>query len=178
MNSSALGLRESEFVHNPFKIRVSVSPTPPALQDVSPTSFQSQLLWRFIFLVQVLQAGDPDVGLRSLGPQWGPLWLWYSLLLSCQARGMCVLTRPHLWSPIHHNGAFSFYILSYRKYVLWVFKLFLGIVILYIVIVFCVSAGGGELKILLLHNLDLTLPGFWTSFSSVPTAMYRASFCC
>ena len=94
--ASALGLRESKFVCNPLKNRVSVSHTPPALPDISPTGFQTQILWVFIFPVQVSQAGEPDVELRPLAPQWGPLWLWYPSCLWVAKPGVWVLIRPHL----------------------------------------------------------------------------------
>lgn len=46
----------------PFKSEVSVSYSPLALLNVSPTVFQSQRFWGFSFPVQVPCAG---------GPRWG-----------------------------------------------------------------------------------------------------------
>ena len=56
----------SEFVHMPFKSRVSFSYSPLALSEVSPTGCQSQMLWWLIFPLQVPQAGEPDFGLRPM----------------------------------------------------------------------------------------------------------------
>ena len=67
--ASVLGLKVSEFVRVPFKSRVRVSYSSPALLDTSPAGFQTQmLLWGLIFLVQVPRAGVPDVGLEPLSP--------------------------------------------------------------------------------------------------------------
>lgn len=65
--ASVLGLRESEFVHKPFKRGVLVSYSSLASPNVSPTGFQIRLRG-LIFLVQVS-------GL------WCPMWGWNSLLL-------------------------------------------------------------------------------------------------
>ena len=65
--ASVLGLRESEFVHKPFKRGVLVSHSSLAFPNVSPTGFQIQL-WGLIFLVLVS-------GL------WCPMWGWNSSLL-------------------------------------------------------------------------------------------------
>ena len=54
-----LGLGASEFVHKPFKSRVLVSHSPLALPDISPTGFQSYILWKIIFLVQDPRIGSP-----------------------------------------------------------------------------------------------------------------------
>ena len=61
----------SEFVHKPFKSRVSVSHSPLALLDVSLTGYQRQTSRGLVFLVQVPQTGDFDVGLRPLTSEQG-----------------------------------------------------------------------------------------------------------
>lgn len=45
---SSLKLRESKFVHEPFKNAISVSHIPLALSDVSLSCFQSLILWGLI----------------------------------------------------------------------------------------------------------------------------------
>ena len=51
------------------KNRVSVSNSPPAFLAISPSGFQSQMLQRLVFLEQVPQARELDVGLKALAPQ-------------------------------------------------------------------------------------------------------------
>lgn len=45
---SSLRIRESKFVHEPFKSGISVSDIPLALPVVSPSCFQSPILWGLI----------------------------------------------------------------------------------------------------------------------------------
>ena len=72
---SALELRVSEFLHEPFKSKVSFSYKTLALLDVSLTGFQSQMLWGFIFPEQLSWAGETDVGFGAVSPQGEPLKL-------------------------------------------------------------------------------------------------------
>lgn len=55
--ASVLSLRGSEFVCRPFKNEVSVFYTFLALLELSPADFQIQMLWGFIFLMQVPWVG-------------------------------------------------------------------------------------------------------------------------
>lgn len=50
--ASVLGRIASEFVPVPFKRGISISFSLLALLELSPTHFQSQMLWGLIFLVQ------------------------------------------------------------------------------------------------------------------------------
>lgn len=66
--ASELKLKLSKFLHTPFKSRVSVSYRPPALPNLSPTSFQSQKLGVLIFPVQYFRLGGLNVGFRRRLP--------------------------------------------------------------------------------------------------------------
>ena len=55
---------------------ISISPSPLGLPKLSPTAFQSQILWGLIFLVQDSWVGVFDVGLGPLTPVGEPLPLW------------------------------------------------------------------------------------------------------
>lgn len=46
----------------PFKNRALVSYSPPALPELRPTDFQSQMLWRLIFLVWIFRARSTQCG--------------------------------------------------------------------------------------------------------------------
>ena len=67
-----------EILFAPFKSDTSISPRPVGLPKLSPTGLQSQMLWGIIFLVQDPQAGEPNVGLRTLTPLGEPLRYNYS----------------------------------------------------------------------------------------------------
>ena len=73
ITASALGIRVCEILYEPFKSSISFSP--PVLLYTSPTGFQRQTVWGFIFLMQDLQARKPDVGLRLFTPWGEPLQL-------------------------------------------------------------------------------------------------------
>ena len=62
ITASALVLGSCEILCTPFKSGVSVSYRPLAVLYASPTSLQSQMFWRFIFLVQEPWAGEPVCG--------------------------------------------------------------------------------------------------------------------
>lgn len=55
--TSVLELRESKFVHKPFKCGVSISYSPSALLNVSPTDFQCRMLWGFSFWYRSIGLG-------------------------------------------------------------------------------------------------------------------------
>ena len=64
-----------EILCAPFKDRVSASYIPPALPNISPVDFQSQMFWRLISPMQDPWAEEPDMGLRPLTPWGGHLQL-------------------------------------------------------------------------------------------------------
>lgn len=73
-SASVLGLGESEFLPVPFKKRVSVSYSPPALSELSPAVFLKPDAMRgLVFPVQFSWTGEPRVGFVPLTPQGGPL---------------------------------------------------------------------------------------------------------
>ena len=69
ITGSVLELKAYEVLHSPFKSRVSVSYSPPALSYASSSGLQYQIFWGLIFPVQDTKGGDPDVGLGTL--MWG-----------------------------------------------------------------------------------------------------------
>lgn len=93
--ASVLEPRVSEFVCVPFKSRVSVSYSPPVLPDVSPVDFQSQMLWAMVFLVQVSQTGELNVGLTPLSFRRTSVVVISSHFWVARP-GVWVLTRLHL----------------------------------------------------------------------------------
>ena len=64
----ALGPGAFEILCSPFKSEVSISSSRLGLLKLSPAGLQSQMLWGLIFPVQDPQAGEPDMGLRTLTP--------------------------------------------------------------------------------------------------------------
>lgn len=68
ITTSPLGLGTYEILCVPFMNEVSISPGSSRLPKLSPAGLQSQILWGFIFLVQDLQAGEPNVEFRTLIP--------------------------------------------------------------------------------------------------------------
>lgn len=72
----ARGLRVSKFKgHKPFKGKISFSYKPLASLHLSHTDFQSQMLRGLISSVQLLWAGEPDMGFGAIGPHKEPLKL-------------------------------------------------------------------------------------------------------
>ena len=65
----------SESVRESCRSGISGSYSTLCLLDISPISFQSQVFWGLISLVQVLRVGAPDVGLKPLAPQGEALFL-------------------------------------------------------------------------------------------------------
>ena len=116
---SVLDFRTGKILHTPFKRGVSSSP--PALLYASPTCLHSQTFRGLVVLVQDLQAGDPDVGLRPFSPMHLrlPSHLWVSCL------GVRFLTIPSM-SPLLLPILlwFFIYIFSCAKSFLLVFKSF------------------------------------------------------
>lgn len=53
-------------VHEPFKIGLFFSYSSIVFLDIFPFGFQNQVFWWFIFPVQDLRVGGPDVELRFL----------------------------------------------------------------------------------------------------------------
>ena len=84
------------------------------------------------------QAGRPDVGLISLASVEGSLWLWYLLLfVGCSIR-VQFLTRLHPYpSYLSQCGLHS---LTCRKFVLLIFRSFLGVVIYAVVVLMSTSS--------------------------------------
>ena len=123
MAISELELESTEFACVPFRSGVSDSYSSP---DISLIGFQSQMLWGLIFLVQVSWAGDrsaqtPCSSVRDL------CGYGIAFILGHWPRGVG-LTRLHFcsWSP---SMSPFLYILSCRKSVLLIFRLFLEIVV-------------------------------------------------
>ena len=54
----------------PFRSGVCISSSPLGVPKVSLAVLQSHMFWGLTFLVQELQAGEPDVELGPLAP-WG-----------------------------------------------------------------------------------------------------------
>ena len=75
----------------------------------------------------------PDVRLISLASVEGPLWLWYLLLFVGCSIGVHFLTRLHPYPS--YLSQCHLHILSCRKFVLLILRSFLGVVILYAVVV-------------------------------------------
>lgn len=92
----------------PSRGRVSVSPSPSTLPDLSPAGFQSQALCRLVFLLQVPWAGEPSVVLKSLTPQGGPPQLRQHSHFGVATLGVWVLTRLHLCPSHPSHGGFFF----------------------------------------------------------------------
>ena len=71
-------------------IAVSISYSPPALLNISPGGFQSQMFWGLIFLVQGPGLGSPMQGSLSPFAPWGvlpllPISLWFlCFIFSCR----------------------------------------------------------------------------------------------
>ena len=87
-----------EILCAPFKSGVSISHSPLGLPKVSPAGLQSQTFWGLIFLVQVPQAGDHDVGFRCLAP-WGEplqLQLFSRLWVTHWGMGLDYIVTPPL----------------------------------------------------------------------------------
>ena len=61
-----LGLSVHETLCVPSKSRVSVASSRAELLHSSPAGLQSQMLWGFLLRMPDPQAGDPDMGLRTL----------------------------------------------------------------------------------------------------------------
>ena len=80
VTAAALGLGICESLHVPFRNRVSVSYSPPALLYTNPASLQSQTFWGLVFLVQYPRLGSPMWGLNPLAPWVEFLQLWLSSL--------------------------------------------------------------------------------------------------
>ena len=104
--ASALGLGVCAILCLPSKSRVSVSYSPTALLNTSPTGFQSQVFWGLI-LVQDFCTEKPDVGLGPLTPWGTSLWWWYSSHLWVANLELLVLTIPHL-HPFYLSCGFFF----------------------------------------------------------------------
>lgn len=154
MTISVLSLGAREIVCGPFKSRVFVSYSSPAIPDLSPTDYQSQVLWGLIFPVQIPRQRVPDMELEPLTSQGGPWCLWYPspLWVTTPTFGFqpdCV-TAP----PAFLNVAFSLYLWLRKscstslQVILWescsICACGLGM-----------SMGGGELRIFLLCDLPL-----------------------
>lgn len=58
---------------------------PIAILEVSPSDFQSQILWGLTF-----QYSSPDVGLKAFTPQGGPVNLYYTFHLWVSHHIRCV----------------------------------------------------------------------------------------
>ena len=65
-----LGPEACEMSCVPLESEASISQSPLELLKASPTGLQSQMFWGLIFLLQNLQTGQTDVGLRPL-TRWG-----------------------------------------------------------------------------------------------------------
>ena len=84
--ASVLGCGASKFVCEPCKNKLLISHSPVALLDISPTGFQSRMLWWLIFPGQDPWSGEPEMG---LSPQGGPPQLgWPSCLWVTTPEGM------------------------------------------------------------------------------------------
>ena len=73
-----------------FRSEASLSPSPVGLLRLSSAGLRTQMLWGVLFPVLDPQAGEPDVGLRTLAPAGEPL--------------------PHNYSPVRaspHLGAWD-----------------------------------------------------------------------
>ena len=70
MTTSVLILELERLYVRFFQSGISVSHSPPAFPNVSPTSLQSQVFWGLIFPAQEPRAREPSVWLRPLAP-WG-----------------------------------------------------------------------------------------------------------
>lgn len=103
---SALKLRASEFL--PFKNRSPVSYRPWAPPSVSPSSVQSQMFWKLLFLVQDPQAEGHNVGTGLLSLRRTSVIVTFSCVCITTPR-VCVLTASCLYHcyPFHCG---SFYI--------------------------------------------------------------------
>lgn len=88
-SASVLGLGACKILCYTLLRAGSLSPTGPA-------GLQSQTLWVLIFPVQDPQAGESDVGLRSLTPWGAPLQVLSSLHLWVIHPGMWFLTSMSL----------------------------------------------------------------------------------
>lgn len=127
-----------------------------SLLYVSSADFQGQMLWGFLFSVEVSQAGEPDVGLRPLVP--------HRNLLGCDipptcgssywGRGSCL---NWVSDPLTYLDVVFLYILSYIKSVQLVFMSFSAIVVLYVVVL--LSMAEYEFRVFLLCHLDPHPPG-------------------
>ena len=80
---SRVWLRMCEILCMPFQSRVSISYSPLALPNRSPTGLQRHMFQVLIFLVQNPQDGESNVELRPLAPWGGWLQLW--LLSFCES---------------------------------------------------------------------------------------------
>lgn len=125
----------TEVLHLLFKSRVLVFCSPLALLDISPVSFQSQILWRLVlFLVQFTWPGKPKCCMepsvqRSLWSCGISFALWVAVL------GEWDLARQYLYSYLSHCG---FYILLVEDLLL-VFRSFSEIDYPYIVVILVCS---------------------------------------
>lgn len=118
----------------PLRIEFFVSYSPMALLNASSTSVQRQMFWKFIFLVQDLQVGEPIVGLWSLSPWGESLQLWlFSHLWSTTQVTISLLSNP----PIHVIVVLLFCLFSCRRYFLLLFRSILSTVALWIRILMC-----------------------------------------
>ena len=124
-----MGLESTEFACASFRSWVSDSYSSP---DISLVGFHSQMLSGLIFLVEVSWAGDPSA--QTPCSSVGDLCGYAIAFISGQPPRDMGLTRLHFcsWSP----SMWSFlYILSCRKSVPLIFRLFLEtVVVLYVVV--------------------------------------------
>ena len=82
----------------PITVKSLISHSPLTIPKVSPTDLQSQMFWRFTFLMWDPWAREPDVGLRPLPPWEKCLYLWLSShMWFCKSWLYCVSTIPVSW---------------------------------------------------------------------------------
>ena len=62
----------------PFKIGVSVSPSPVEVLKSNPTGLQGEIPWEFPVHLSDPQAGKPEVGVRTFTTMGELLWYYCS----------------------------------------------------------------------------------------------------
>ena len=80
----------------------SASPSPMELLHLRPAGFQSQMLWGFLLPIPDPQAGEGDMGLRTLTLVGEPLWYNYF--------PVCGLPTQNVWDLIMSQKLPSFYL--------------------------------------------------------------------
>ena len=147
----ALGPSAHQILRAPCKSDVPVSPSPVEMLQLS---LQSQMLWELLFPKTDPQAGEPDMGLRTLTPvgeplqyNYSPVWgsptpsQVYGIWLYCE----CAPLTVSLW--------FLLYVFGYRISFLVGSYLFFIDGCSAVSCDFGVLTRGGELQVLLLRHL-------------------------